>query len=396
MRIGIDARFFGGEQSKGLGRYTQKLIEYLAKHDHENEYVVFLQTESFENWSCENENFTPIHAPYHWYSFAEQLWMPVKIMQANVDFMHFPHFNVPLLYRKPFVVTIHDLIINHFPTERATTLGPLLYRIKHFAGQLVMHHAVKYSSHIITVSEFSKKDIVNYYSIDENKVSVTYEAAELEHSTGEDIENNTKKSHKLEPTETLKKYHIEKPYILYVGNAYPHKNLEILLDVMKELKATRNDLPLRMVFVGKEDYFYSRLKQEAWARDVDDRVIFTGFVPDAHLPVLYELAVAYIFPSLYEGFGLPPLEAMSYGAPVLAARTSCLPEILGDAALYFDPQDVSGIIDAIISILDNPRLYTELTEKGHRQTQRYSWKRMMEQTLVLYGEFKKTEKQKRK
>ena len=204
MRIGIDARFYGGEQSKGLGRYTQKLIEYLARYDHENEYVIFLQQEGFNQWNITNTNFTPVLTPYRWYTLSEQLFMPWQIRKAKVDFMHFPHFNVPLLYRKPFVVTIHDLIINHFPTERATTLGPLLYKIKHLAGQAVMRHAVRFSSTIITVSEFSKQDIAEYYHIDSQKIAVTYEAAELDHQ-----EVLSQESEKV-----LQQYGIDTPYFL--------------------------------------------------------------------------------------------------------------------------------------------------------------------------------------
>ncbi|MFH1426810.1 MAG: glycosyltransferase family 1 protein [Candidatus Kerfeldbacteria bacterium] len=379
MKIGIDARFYGGEQSKGLGRYTQKLIEYLAEYDHDNEYVVFLQEDSFKNWKISNPKFTPVLAPYHWYTFKEQVFMPLKIWRAGVDFMHFPHFNVPLMYRKPFIATIHDLIIIHFPTERATTLGPLLYKFKHWAGKMVMRHAVRNSQQIITVSEFSKQDIVRYYDIPGEKVTVTYEAADAPRQD-EDVSDDES---------VLAGYSIKKPYVLYVGNAYPHKNLETLLDVAKMLNDTYDQVPWKFVLVGKMDHFYKRLKQDAWAKNVDDNVLFTEFVPDKELPALYRNALAYIFPSRYEGFGLPPLEAMSYGAPVLAAKSSCLHEILGDAALYFHPEDVSGIINAIKTVSDNPSTRQELINKGFLQVKKYSWSDMARQTLNLYEQLGK-------
>ncbi len=372
MRIGIDARFYGGEQSKGLGRYTQMLIEYLASTDDQNEYVIFLQEEGFENWHIQSERFTPVLAPYKWYTFSEQLFMPLLIWKQQVDFMHFPHFNVPLLYRSHFIATIHDLIIIHFPTERATTLGPLLYKIKHFAGQMVMRHAVKKAKHIITVSEFSKNDIAQYYGIEKNRISVTYEAAELE------------KDSSFEDVDLKKRYNIEKPYLLYIGNAYPHKNLEVVLDVIKEMSQARAKLPFQMVFVGKEDYFYARLKQKAWAMNIEKYIRFTGFVPDSHLPALYANAVAYIFPSKYEGFGLPPLEAMSAGTPVLAASSSCLPEVLGDAAFYFDPEDISGIIQLVEQVLSSPEYREKMSLSGKIQAERYSWEKMAKQTLEVY------------
>lgn len=374
MRIGIDARFFGGEQSKGLGRYTQKLVEYLAQEDHDNEYVVFVQQDAYRTWSIVAKNVRPVLAPFHWYTVSEQVFMPLLIWRAKVDLMHFPHFNVPLLYRGRFIATIHDLIIIHFPTERATTLGPLLYKFKHIAGQLVMRHAVKNAKHVLTVSEFSKQDIAQYYHLSPDRITVTYEAAEPASTT-------CSPEH---ATEAMRQYGIEKPYLLYVGNAYPHKNLEVLLNTMKAIKDRDGHIPWNLVLVGRKDYFYSRLEHQAWAYDIDDHVVFPGFVSDADLPCLYQHADAYIFPSKYEGFGLPPLEAMMYGTPVIAANSSCLPEILGDAALYFDPDDISGIIKAVNSVRSDPAVRRALLAHGTAQVQRYSWHRMMEQTRAMY------------
>lgn len=378
MRIGIDARFFGGEQSKGLGRYTQKLVEHLLQLDNEHTFVLFVQQETHDQWKRAYPNVELVVAPYKWYTFSEQLHLPGLIRKAQVDLMHFPHFNVPLLYRGPFIVTIHDLIILRFPTERATTLGPLLYKIKHFAGTRVLNHAVRDSKKIITVSEFSKKDIVDYFHIDPTKVQVTYEAAEATAAI----------SHR--PNETvLEEYGIRQPYVLYVGNAYPHKNLEILLDVAAELKRTHTTPPWQFVLVGKSDYFYDRLQREVNHRKLNEYIHFTDFVPDADLPVLYQNALTYIFPSLYEGFGLPPLEAMSYGAPVMAASTSCLPEILGEAALYFDPNDISGIINLITTLKTDEATRHHLITQGKKQIQRYSWKSMASATLKMYEQYAK-------
>jgi len=374
MRIGIDARFYGGEQSKGLGRYTQKLIEYLARLDHTNEYFVFLQETEFRTWRIPNNNFHPIKAPYRWYSLSEQLLMPLKIKQAHVDFMHFPHFNVPLLYRGPFIVTIHDLIISRFPTERATTLGPWLYKIKQLAYHRVIRHAAQDSLNIITVSNYSKKDIVDYFKLPGNKIAITYEGTDFIVKTMPN-ENDQKK--------ILGRYNIHRPFFLYVGNAYPHKNLETLLKVVKLLKKKAR-LDWKLVLVGKKDYFYKRLEQQAWVMDIDKDVIFTGFIPDKELPIFYKKAIAYIFPSRYEGFGLPPLEAMSYSTPVLSSNQACLPEILGPAALYFDYQDIYGIIKQLFDVTDNEEIRASLIKKGLKQIKKYSWEKMAQQTLALY------------
>lgn len=376
MKIGIDARFYGGEQSKGLGRYTQKLVEHLALLNTKHEYIIFLQEQQFRTWNITNPRFTPVRAPYRWYTLAEQVFMPGVIARSGVNFMHFPHFNVPIFYRGPFVVTIHDLIILHFPTERATTLGPLLYKGKHFAGLLVLRHAARRAKKIITVSDYSKKDIIKTFHCDPDRIAVTYEG----------VDRNVITTSTTHDAETLRRYRITEPYFLYVGNAYPHKNLESLLVALQRIQKTAT-LSFRIVMVGREDYFYRRLKEEAQECGIAAFVIFPGFVSDSDLAVLYRHAVAYLFPSFAEGFGLPALEAMHYGTPVVAARASSLPEILGDAAFYFDPRDISGIIDALHLLLRDPEKRRELIRRGYERKQRFSWEKMAQQTLRIYDEF---------
>ncbi|EKD78957.1 MAG: glycosyl transferase, group 1 [uncultured bacterium] len=367
MRIGIDARFFGGEQSKGLGRYTQMLLRYVFELDQRNDYVVFVPEELIKRWPYRHAHVKLVAAPYSWYSLAEQIFMPLLIKRQKVDLMHFPHFNVPIFYRGPFIVTIHDLIISRFPTERATTLGPIMYQFKQFAYNRVISHAALAARHVITVSQYSKADLMDFFHLPGERVSVTYEAVDAFTAAKQDV---------------LQRYGIRQPYLLYVGNAYPHKNLEHIILAMQHLKKQGN--PLQCVLVGKPDYFYRRLHQYAWAKNVDDRVKFIGFVPDQDLPNLYQQAFAYVFASRYEGFGLPPLEAMLYGTPVISARTSCLPEVLGDAALYFEQDDISGILKHIQHLQTDPDERARLIQLGRAQVQRYSWQRMAKQTLAIY------------
>lgn len=169
MRIGIDARFYG-PKAKGLGRYAEKLLQYLDKIDQKNDYIVFLRKENFKKFQPSSDNFKKVIADFRWYSLAEQIRMPLLTRKYNLDLMHFPHFNVPLFYQGKFIVTIHDLILTRFPTERASTLGPFLYKMKHLLYKLVIRQAIKKAQKIITVSNFSKKDIEDNFPLAKGKV----------------------------------------------------------------------------------------------------------------------------------------------------------------------------------------------------------------------------------
>lgn len=371
MRVGIDARFYGGAHATGLGRYTQKLIRYLGDvAEPDDEFVIFLRNENWDAYTPASSRFRKVLADFRWYSLEEQTRFPAVLNREHCDILHFPHFNVPARAKKPFLVTIHDLTLTHFPTIRATTLGPLKYAVKHAAYTLVIRRAVKRASRILTVSQFSKNDIVASFNVPDSKVVVTYEAADPicdGPSSSQDV---------------LSSLRLPAAYALYVGNAYPHKNLEIFPDVIHEL--ARLGSPLSIVCVGKIDYFYERLKRLIDKRGLADRILCVGFVPDRDLPELFRRAALYIFPSLYEGFGLPPLEAMQCGVPVLSSHASCLPEILGDAVQYMDPKNPRDIAEKMMSIASDQQVRAALIAKGREHVKRYSWKRMAEQTFNEY------------
>ncbi len=369
MKIGIDARFFGSI-GKGLGRYTQKLIENLELIDQGNEYIIFLRKENFDEYIPRANNFKKVLADYRWYGISEQIFFPRLLRGYNLDVVHFPHFNVPIFYRRPIIVTIHDLILLHFPTLRGTTLSPLWFKIKFIAYKLTIKSALSRSRAILVVSEFTKKDILQHYNIDKEKIFITYEAAN-------DYCYVSNKNDK----EILKKYGIIKPYLLYVGNAYPHKNLEFLTSVFSELKKEKSHL--NMVLVGKEDYFYSNLK-EFVSRKGMRGVFFPGYVSDQDLDVIYRNSELYVFPSLYEGFGLPPLEAMSKGIPVISSDHDCMREILRDSALFFNAKDKNSLSCCIRKVLENDLLKKNLIEKGYNISKLYSWKKMAKETLEIY------------
>jgi len=370
MRIGIDARFFG-PIGKGLGRYTQKLIENLEKIDQENDYYVFLRRENFDEYTPKNKNFKKILADFEWYTFEEQFFFPRLIHKYKLDLVHFPHFNVPIFYPGKFVVTIHDLILFHFPTVRNSTLHPFWYKIKYWAYKIAIKNAIYRSNRVITVSKFSKRDILkNFPRIPEEKILVTYEACDdyCLRSPGKD-------------EEILLRYGIIEPYVIYVGNAYPHKNLERLVLAFERIRKAKSDL--RLVLVGKEDYFYKRIKAVVEKEKVKN-VIFADYVPDHDLDILFQHAAAFVLPSLYEGFGLPPLEAMAKGVPVVCSDHACLREVLGDSAHYFDGKNVFDMKNKITTVLEDATLREDLIKKGHARIGLFSWKSMAQKTLAIY------------
>jgi len=330
-----------------------------------------------------NSRFRKILARYPWYSFSEQFWFPLLLLRFRLDLVHFPHFNVPFWYPKRFVVTIHDLILLRYPTLLNTTRSAFFYFIKFAAYRFVIACAIFRARHIIAVSHFTAQDILKHYPRARGKILVTYEAADpfcqfLSWQEEWLIFNQLKLLDAKQGEMPVKITRaILKPYILYVGNAYPHKNLEAVL------KASISFPAYRFILVGKEDHFYARLKDMARKQGLKN-IIFTGFINDGVLNVLYRFAVCYVFPSLYEGFGLPPLEAMTRGLLVLSSNQGALPEILGEAVRYFNPHIAGSLEKELAEILNSENVRKEFIRRGYNQAARYNWENMTNETFTIY------------
>jgi len=370
-KIGIDARFYG-PANKGLGRYTQEVVDNIVKlvleKKDKNKYVIFLTKDNFEEFKCQNKQFKKVLTNVRWYTIAEQILMPYYIWKEKLDLIHFTHFNIPVFTPTKFVITIHDLILTKFPTIRSSTLSPIIYKIKNLCYKIVILLAIHRAKKIITVSKFTRDDILNNFKINKNKLKIIYEGI----SPLDKIENHKKEN------QILAKHKINKPFLLYVGNAYPHKNLKGLIDVFLKLNIKNN---FQLVLVGKEDYFYKKIKK--YKKDFN--IIFTGFVVDKDLKDLYDNALLYVFPSFYEGFGLPPLEAMTHGCPVVSSNRSSMPEILGQAAVYFNPEDEDEMLNKIKKVIDDIDLQKDLIQKGYQQIKKYHWQNNAKETLEVYN-----------
>lgn len=369
MRIGIDARMFG--PGFGLGRYVEQLVTQLEQVDRDNEYVIFLRKENWDLFEPTQDNFTKVEADIPWYSLAEQIYLPTIIKKQHVDLMHFPHWNVPLSYGGPFVVTIHDLIMFHYPRPEATTHGKIIFKIKDIVHRIVLRRAARRSRHIIATSDFTKQDIVKTLKVDPQKVTTIYQAP-----FGGKHWKPTDKS-------VLDQYGIEKNYVIYVGSAYPHKNLENLLKAWKIFEEKYGD-EYHLVLVGSDNYFYKRLKESDIFAECRN-VIHTGFVSDEELTSLYAWASLYTFPSLYEGYGLPPFEAIMHDIPVASSNASCLPEVLGDAALYFDPYHPEHMANVMRTTLINDDIQMHLLENGRERRAQLCSKKFARKTKEIYS-----------
>jgi glycosyltransferase involved in cell wall biosynthesis len=370
-KIGIDARMLG--KGHGLGRYVEQLLRGIGQYGGEHQYVVFVL-----NAECKMQNvellskFEIVETNVVWYSMEEQVKFSSIIKKQNIDLMHFPHWNIPLLYNDPYIVTIHDLTMYHYPRLEATTHGPVLYWVKDMAHRLVVKHAVERAKHIITTSEFTKQDIRQALGVPLEKMTTVYQGVGISDqksgNSGIDIKS---------------RFGITKPYVLYVGAAYPHKNMDGLLSAW-ELFCEKYGDGYQLVLAGKDSVFYQKLLEQYDHLISRSSVVFTNFVTDEELAVLYKNARTFVFPSLYEGFGIPPLEAIQYSVPVVASNASCLPEVLGEGAYYVDPKSSEAIVDGLYLVCTNEDVRYVLKQQGREELKRYSSESFAKQTISLY------------
>lgn len=364
MRIGIDARFFGTKDT-GIGRYVRSLILNLAKIDQENTYIIFGGEEiKSEISSFNNFVYIPLNTPT--YSFEEQLINPLIFLSYNLDLLHVPHLNAPFLYPRKMIVTIHDLIKHLSVGPKNSTHNPLFYYFKHFAYKIVTYLVVQRSSKIITPSQYWKEFLQKFYHLPDEKVIVTYE--------GVDASFLTKKA--TNTSQVLEKYGLEKPFIFYTGNLYPHKNIDLAIKAI-DIFNRRHNHKLILAIACSRSIFRERYLSTSTLK-------ILGFVPDADLAVIYKEALALVQPSFIEGFGLIGLEAMTVGLPVLSSNASCLPEIYADAALYFDPLKAEELVENLHQILTNQELRASLIAKGKKRVKLFSWSKMAKETLSIY------------
>lgn len=373
MRIGIDCRMYSS-QFTGIGRYVFELVENLQKIDQHNHYFLFFNQPEFNNFQSGNPNFQKVLVGAKHYSLAEQTTF-LKILNAHqLDLMHFTHFNAPIFYRRPSIVTIHDLTLHFFPGKKMTSF------IHRLAYRATIRAAVRKAARIIAVSRSTGRDLEGLLDVPLKKIQIIYEGVNSDFKV---IDNPSRLNH------TLRKYHIHKPFLLYTGVWRDHKNLNGLLEAFALI---RQKLDLQLVVTGRKDSIYAdeifdltrKLGLQSEDTSAPPHVIFPGLVSEDELIDLLNLAKIYVFPSFYEGFGLPPLEAMQCGTPVAASDISCIPEICADNAVYFDPHSPEDIADKVEKLFTDHELYQRLVTSGLQHVKKFSWSKMAKETHQLY------------
>jgi len=335
MRLVIDARMIGAGNTRGIGRYIKEVTDHIRPLLAENDDMVLLQP------------------TIPWYGISEQLRFPSIIRVSKPDVLWVPHWNVPLFYRGPLAITVHDLLLVHQPASAKTsTRSPIMSWLKRLGHRIILSNALRRASVILVPTQSVADDIKQYYPLTSSKVVVTGEGLSQLPASGS-------------PT-------ISDKYLLYVGSAYPHKRLDVLVDAWSIMSRRHPDISL--VITGKDDVFLSRIKSQV-QNNGSDRVLFVGLVDDQELSTLYANATAFIFPTSFEGFGLPPVEALAAGTPVIVSDIPVLREILPTKGVFFFKLgDKDGMITAIETVLsDLPRAEAEAAEGGQEVRRRHRW-----------------------
>ena len=402
-RILIDGRFVGVGDSQT--RYVLELVKGVLEQDQENQYTLLLRpvgikdTESFLKLEIRTSKKCPsagqgaisevqvlkskypnlmvriLDIPH--YSFGEQTKLLRYLNEEKFDLVHFTQFNHPVRYRGKYVITIQDLtLVGHLHRQNL---------VKKVAFGTVMKSAAKDSAKIIAISKTTMDDVIDYYGVPKGKFDIIY------HGVDHQNYNMTVKSRINEINEFKKKYNISDEFILYTGMWKRHKNILRMLKAFEQFRVQNADSRIQLVLVGKVDKKEPEVIREISRinSDIKDSIITTGFIDEKELPIAYAGALAYCIPSLSEGFGWPPLEAMACGTPVIASGESCIPEILGDGPLYFDAYNTSDIVEKMKTITTNTDLRKDLIKNGLDQVQKYNWEDTAKLTYAVYEELLK-------
>jgi glycosyltransferase involved in cell wall biosynthesis len=366
VRIGIDARKL---HDFGIGTYIRNLVRQLAHLDQQTEFVLLSRPDDAPWLRTLGANFRPVAETAGNYSLTEQLKIPIALRREGVTLFHAPHYVLPPLVPCRSVVTIHDCIHLMFPQYLPNKLAFGYARAS-------IATAARRATRVLTVSESSKRDLLRFVDLQPEKVDVIYNAYDPQFAVEPDEESVIR---------VRERYQLHDEFVLYAGGVKPHKNLERLIEAF-HLVRNRGLDHLKLVLIGDEISKYASLRRAVHRHQLHKYVRFLGHLPEDKLAVMYRLAGVFVFPSLYEGFGLPPLEAMASGTPVVTSNVSSLPEVAGDAAVLVDPYDPEAIADGIYRVLSDECLRRSLRAKGLARARQFSWESSVRRVRAIYQE----------
>jgi len=399
MRIGIDCRTIlnpGYGEAAGVGHYTFFLVSNLLKIDKENEYVLFFDNllsrdaadEMIGDASNAKIKFFPFHQYKHYLPFAfSHLLTASAIEKEKLDVFHSPAYTLPLAYKGKSIVTVHDLAIykNSMWFPKKFLVG------QSFSTKTLVPKSLKRATKIIAVSKNTKKDITEIFKINSRKIEVIYEGVEFR-NLPERRETACGVGSEICFEDLKIKYGLKDNYALYLGTIEPRKNIVALVQAFCGLILKNKNLEKKyqLVLAGARGWKYKNIFKEIEdcqkKLGASGEIKYIGYVPGREKFTLMKGATCFVFPSLYEGFGLPVLEALSLGVPTITSDRSSLPEIVGQAALYIDPEKNEEMIKALEKILTNKNLQDDLSKKGIVQAEKFNWKKCAEETLKVYEE----------
>jgi glycosyltransferase involved in cell wall biosynthesis len=369
MEIGIDVRSMFGTPT-GVGRYLSNLLNHISRLDKENSYCLYTD-HPIDTPIIQQSNFCQKHLTFPFvqnYFTWNHFRLPLELLQHPVDLFHFPFYTIPVFRNYRTVVTIHDITYEIHP-EWYSWKGLLAMRF-------FSRYAAKHADRILTDSNNTKQDIINHYKVSENKIAVIYLGVEERFGKIDDYSV-------LEQIRA--KYQIASQHvILYVGSIHTRRNIEQLIRAIHILCRKMSDIQL--LIVGKREYPYFDVHTLVDELALNNQVILSGYIQDSDLPLLYNVADLFIYPSSYEGFGLPPLEAMACGTPVITSNNSSLPEVAGEAAMLIDPLNVEEMAEVMYQVLSDESLRRDLIVKGIAQASKFSWEQAAKETLSVYQE----------
>lgn len=368
-KIGLDIRIFGESQG-GIGRYAKELMPRILELDKESHYFLFYNKKSAQSNDVEMfskfENAKLVETNSRHYSLSEQTSFLRLLNKYNLDLAHFPNFNVPMLYNRPYVVTIHDVVHHKISGAKKS------HWLHFYAYKKVIENAARKAKKIITVSQFSKKDIYDYLHAQPDKIEVIYEGASLNTEVDDDYLTRVKD-----------RYQLNRPYFLFVGVLERKKNLVSLTrgfdKFLQKFKANMD-----LVIVGKVDPHYPDIKHKALDIKNSNRLVFTGHVDEAELSALYKGAHAFTTASLHEGFGLPGLEALSFGLPLIVSNIAVFNEIYDNAAIYFNPLDPDDIAEKMGLLARDAQFHEQQQKKSFERSLMFDWNKTASETLKIY------------